>query len=151
FTSLSERLAAYGGEFAVQRMAHPGVSTVVTGTEDALFGPVVTFSLAGVVGEVLRDIGYRIPPLNDVDVVELMDSIKAAPLLHGYRGTPQVNRSALEEVIGRLSMLSDDLPELASVVLNPVVAHPDGVDVLGATIRLARPAKRKDIRRRALT
>ena len=151
FTSLSERLAAYGGEFAVQRMAHPGVSTVVTGTEDALFGPVVTFSLAGVVGEVLRDIGYRIPPLNDVDVVELMDSIKAAPLLHGYRGTPQVNRSALEEVIGRLSTLSDDLPELASVVLNPVVAHPDGVDVLGATIRLARPAKRKDIRRRALT
>lgn len=48
-------------------------------------------------------------------------------------------------------MMSDDLPEIASIILNPVIAHPGGVDVLGAEIELAPPAKRKDIRRRALT
>ena len=152
YDSLSDRLAAYDiGEFAVQRMAHPGVSTVITGTEDPLFGPVTTFSVAGPARDLLRDIGYAIPPLNDVDVEELIDAIKAAPLLRGYKGAPPVRRAALADVIGRLSMMSDDLPEIASIILNPVIAHPGGVDVLGAEIELAPPAKRKDIRRRALT
>ncbi|GAB4076524.1 bifunctional acetate--CoA ligase family protein/GNAT family N-acetyltransferase [Nostocoides australiense] len=152
FESLDARLAAYDrGQFAVQRMAHPGVSTVVTGTEDPLFGPVVTFSVAGPARDLLEDIGYRIPPLNDVDVAELIDSIKAAPLLGGYKGAPPVSRGALAELIGRLSMLSDDMSEVASVILNPVVAHPGGVDVLGAEIELQHPAKRKDSRRRKLT
>lgn len=152
YESLEERLAAYDlSQFAVQRMAHAGVPTVVTGVEDPLFGPVTTFALAGPSRDLLRDIGYRIPPLNDVDVEELIDSIKAAPLLHGYKGAPPVNRAALANVIARLSMMSDDLPEIASIILNPVVAHPGGVDVLGAEIELAPPAKRKDIRRRALS
>jgi len=152
YDSLVDRLAAYDlAEFAVQRMAHSGVSTVVTGTEDPLFGPVVTFAVAGPSRDLLRDIGYAIPPLNDVDVQELIDSIKAAPLLHGYKGAPPVHRAALADVIARVSMMCDDLPEIASIILNPVVAHPGGVDVLGAEIELAPPAKRKDIRRRALT
>lgn len=152
YDSLEDRLAAYDrAAYVVQRMAHPGVSCVVAGTEDHLFGPVVSFAIAGLAHDLLHDVAYRIPPLTDVDVDELISEIKAAPLLTGYKGAPPVDRLALADVVGRLSMLSDDLPELASIVLNPVIAHPAGVDVLGAEVVLAPPAKRKDIRRRALT
>ena len=101
--------------------------------------------------DLLGDIGYRIPPLTDVDVDELISSIKAVPLLDGYRGAKPIDRESLRDLVGRVSMLADDIPDIASLELNPVLAQPQGVQVLGADIRLARPAKRKDVGRRRLT
>lgn len=152
FRSLSQALAPFDADhFVVQRMALQGVSTVVACSEDRLFGPVVRFSLAGISTDVLGDIGYRIPPLTDVDVTDLIGSIKGARLLDGYRGAPAVNRRALADIIGRVSMLGDDFSEIASIELNPVVVHPGGVQVLGATATIAKRAKRKDAGRRTLT
>lgn len=153
FASLSEALTGYddADHFVVQRMARQGVSCVVASTEDRLFGPVVRFSLAGNATDILRDIGYRIPPMTDVDVAELMESIRLAPLLNGYKGAPAVSKSALGDLIGRVSMLGDDFSEIASLELNPVVAHPGGVQVLGARITITKRPKRKDGGRRTLT
>jgi len=151
FETLQERLAPFAANiFVVQRMATPGVSCVVSTTEDALFGPVVSFSVAGPPTELLGDIGHRIPPLTDVDVSDLISSVRAAPLLHGHRGATPVNRAALADLIARASVLADDLPEVASLVLNPVMAHPAGVDVVGAEAVVAPPSVRKDADRRAL-
>ena len=99
---------------------------VVTSDEDPLFGPVIGFSVAGLPTELLDDIAYRIPPLTDVTVSELISSVKAAPVLHGHRGATPVHRAALADLIARVSVLADDLPEVASLVLNPVNAHPGG-------------------------
>jgi acyl-CoA synthetase (NDP forming)/RimJ/RimL family protein N-acetyltransferase len=152
FTSLNDRLAPFDANyFVVQRMATPGVSCVVGSTEDPLFGPVVTFSIAGAPTDLLEDIGYRIPPLTDVDVSELLSSVRAAPLLHGYRGATPVHRAALGDLVARVSVLADQCAELASLTLNPVIANPGGVDVLGAEIHLAPTQRRKDPGRRSLT
>src|SRR6476646_10764101 len=151
FEALQERLAPFAANiFVVQRMATPGVSRVVSTTEDALFGPVVSFSVAGPPTELLGDIGHRIPPLTDVDVSDLISSVRAAPLLHGHRGATPVNRAALADLVARMSVLADELPEVASLVLNPVIAHPGGVDVVGAEATVAPPPVRKDTDRRAL-
>jgi acyl-CoA synthetase (NDP forming) len=152
FASLDERLAAMSANtYVVQRMAMPGVACVVQSDEDPLFGPVVAFSIAGPPTELLGDIGYRIPPLTDVDVSDLISSVKAAPMLHGHRGATPVHRAALADLIARLSVLADNLPEVSSLVLNPVNAHPAGVDVLGAEAVVAPTPRRKDPRRRSLT
>lgn len=153
YASLDARLAPINAnQFVVQRMATPGgISCVVGCSEDPLFGPVVRFSVAGIATDLLGDIGYRIPPLTDVDVDELISSIKAVPLLDGYRGAKPIDRESLRDLVGRVSMLADDIPDIASLELNPVLAQPQGVQVLGADIRLARPAKRKDVGRRRLT
>ncbi len=152
FASLDEALAPFdANHLVVQRMARAGVSCVVACSEDPLFGPVVRFSLAGLPTEILGDIGYRIPPLTDIDVAELMGSIKGAPLLDGSRGAPAVNKAALADVIGRVSMLADDMAEIGSLVLDPVVAHPGGVQVLGAAVTITKRARRKDPSRRTLT
>ena len=91
-------------------MATPGVPCVITSDEDPLFGPVIGFSVAGMPTELLDDIAYRIPPLTDVTVSELISSVKAAPVLHGHRGATPVHRAALADLIARVSVLADDLP-----------------------------------------
>ena len=150
--SLSQRLGPLVADrFVVQRMAVPGVSTVIRASEDPLFGPVVSFSVAGPPTELLGDVAHRIPPLTDVDVTDLIDGVKAAPLLNGHRGAAPVHRSALADLVARLSVLADDHPELSAVELNPVNAWTGGVDVLGAEV-VVRPALvRKDPGRRRMT
>jgi acyl-CoA synthetase (NDP forming) len=89
--------------------------------------------------------------MTDKDVRELIGSVKAAPLLQGYRGAEPVHGPALEDLVARVSVLAEDHPEIASLVLNPVQAHPGGADVLGAEVRLAPGPQRQDASRRALS
>ncbi|HEX6057304.1 MAG TPA: bifunctional GNAT family N-acetyltransferase/acetate--CoA ligase family protein [Intrasporangium sp.] len=150
--SLTERLGPLRADrFVVQRMAVPGVSCVLKATEDPLFGPVVSFSVAGPPTELLGDIAHRIPPLTDVDVADLINGVRAAPLLSGHRGAAPVHRAALADLIARLSVLTDDLPGLASIELNPVNAWTGGADVLGAEVVISHALVRKDTGRRSLT
>ncbi|WP_130013995.1 GNAT family N-acetyltransferase [Serinicoccus sediminis] len=138
------------GGIALQQMAPEGVPIEVNSVEDPLFGPVVGFGVAGLPIDLLGDEAHRFPPLTDVDIAELTTSIKAAPLLDGYRGAMPVNQRALHDLVARVSVLADDHPELAHVRLNPVMAHQDGIEVLGASIRVAPAPTRADAERRTL-
>ena len=150
--SLTNRLGAFVADrFAVQRMSPPGVSCVVGSTEDPLFGPVVSFSIAGPPTDLLGDIGYRIPPLTNVDVDDLIFSVKAAPLLTGHGGKEPIYLDDLRDLIARVSTLADNHSTLASVSLQPVNCWGAGVDVLGAEIFVAPAMTRKDASRRAMT
>jgi len=150
--SLRSRLGPIAnGEFMVQRMAAPGVICVLSSAEDPLFGPVVSFSVAGPPTELLGDVAHRIPPLTDVDVSDLISSVRAAPLLHGHRGAMPVNRAALCDLVARLSCLADDLPEVDRVQLNPVNAWSGGVDTLDAEVAVHPARTRQDADRRAMT
>ncbi|MFK5689509.1 GNAT family N-acetyltransferase [Ornithinimicrobium sp. LYQ92] len=135
---------------ALQRMAPSGVPVEVNSVEDPLFGPVVGFGVAGLPIDLLGDEAHRFPPLTDVDITEMVGSIKAAPMLDGYRGAMPVDQAALHDLIARVSVLADDHPELAHVRLNPVLAHQDGIEVLGASIRVAPAPTRADAERRSL-
>lgn len=112
--------------------------------EDPLFGPVVSFGLAGIVSDVLGDVGYGIPPLTELDATELVHSIKAAPLLLGHGGRPALDVSALADLLVRVGRLAYDLPHVAVLDLDPVVVAPRGFVVLGATCALRRSAVRVD-------
>jgi acyl-CoA synthetase (NDP forming)/RimJ/RimL family protein N-acetyltransferase len=151
FAVLSWRLSPLDADtFVVQRMATPGVACVIRTAEDPLFGPVVSFSVAGPPTDLLGDIGHRIPPLTDVDVTDLISSVKASPLLDGYKGAAPADRLALADLIARVSVLADRQADVASLVINPVIAHPGGVDVLGVEIVVAPAHTRKDAGGRAL-
>ena len=138
------------GGIAMQSMAPAGVAVEISSNEDPLFGPVVAFGVAGLPVDLLGDVAHRFPPLTDVDIVEMVGSIKAAPMLDGYRGAMPVDHAALHDLIARVSVLADDHPELASLRLNPVMAHQEGIEVLGATIRVAPAPTRTDAERRAM-
>lgn len=152
FASVSQRLSALGRRnvaLEVQRMAPQGAACVVTGLEDPLYGPIVGFGLAGDATELLDDVAYRIPPLSDAEVRGMIRAVRAAPRLLGYRGLPSLDVAALEDVVARLSVLKEELPEVRSVALNPVLVSEDGLAILSATVDLA-PAERGDAARRTL-
>lgn len=134
----------------VQAMVPHGFGCVVRSTEDPLFGPVMGFGLAGDATDLLGDMSYALPPLTDVDVAELVRGPRAAPRLFGYRGQPVGDVAALEDVVARLSLLADALPELALLEVSPVIVAESGAVVVGARCRISAAASRADGYRRAL-
>ncbi|MEU9250422.1 GNAT family N-acetyltransferase [Streptomyces sp. NPDC048270] len=134
----------------VQSMVPRGVDTVVRSVIDPAAGAVLSFGLAGVASELLGDTAHRLVPATDRDAAGLIRSIRAAPLLFGWRGSDPVDTAALEELLLRLSRLVDDHPEVIGVSLEPVVVAPEGLSVLSATVRVAHPPARGDLGPRTL-
>ncbi|MEU1893951.1 bifunctional acetate--CoA ligase family protein/GNAT family N-acetyltransferase [Streptomyces pristinaespiralis] len=134
----------------VQAMVPRGVDTVVRAAIDPAVGAVLSFGLAGVASELLGDTAHRLVPVTDRDAAELIRTIRAAPLLFGWRGSAPVDTSALEELLLRVSRLVDDHPEVVGVGLEPVVVAQHGLTVLDASVRLAPPPPRSDLGPRRL-
>lgn len=139
--ALGEVLAQRGEKLsdaavAVQSMAPPGVPVAVQGLEDPLFGPVVTFGVAGSLTELVGDVAYRIPPLSAYDAAAMIRSVKAAPVLFGYRGTEPVDADAVEDIVRRVALLKSDLPQISSISLDLVQAHGGGADALRGRARI---------------
>lgn len=127
----------------VQPMRSGGTEVIIGVVQEPMFGPLIVFGLGGVATEVLGDHVARLTPLTDTDADELIHTIHAAPLLLGHRGTPAADIAALQESLLRVSRLAEDLPEIAELDLNPVIARSDGVHTVDARIRLA-PAQPED-------
>lgn len=127
---------------------HDQVSAEFAVAIDPSFGALVSFGLGGVATELFDDRAYRAVPLTDRDAAELIDAPRAAPLLDGYRGAPPVDREPLIDLALRLSALADDLPEVRSLELRPVLLGPGGYTVAGATGRVGPPPAPFDERRR---
>ncbi|MFJ9609963.1 GNAT family N-acetyltransferase [Kitasatospora sp. NPDC101176] len=138
-------------ELVVQRLAPRGVDTVIAATVDPAVGAILSFGLAGAPAELLGDVAHRLVPATDQDVAGLVREVRAAPLLFGWRGAEAVDTGALEELLLRVSQLVDDVPEVASVDLEPVVVAPYGLAILGARVRLAPLPVRSDLGPRAMS
>ncbi|HZT75900.1 MAG TPA: GNAT family N-acetyltransferase [Vicinamibacterales bacterium] len=110
----------------VQSMISGGVETMIGVSEDRLFGPLVAFGLGGIHVEVLGDVQFRVAPLTDRDVDELLHGIRGLPLLRGYRGHPPADLDSLRDLLLRVSRLAVEVPELSELDLNPVMALPPG-------------------------
>lgn len=138
FAQLRSRLGDELGGVVVQRMAEPGVETIVGVTHDPSFGPLVLFGLGGITSELLADRVLRIVPMTDVDAHEVVRSLRGSPLLFGYRGRPAVDVGALEDLLLRVALLADEVPEVAEMDLNPVIVSPGGVVAADVKVRLQR-------------
>lgn len=123
------------------------VPVVVGSVEDPLFGPVVSLRLHGRTADLLGTPSYRVPPLTDVDVRDLVDTLRGSSVF-SEKG---VDRRALEDLVERVSVLADAVPELADLTLSPVEVTPRGVTVHGATAAVRRPQVRQDARRRSIS
>ena len=149
YRQMARRVGSAMTGAVVQRMARAGVETIVGVVLDPLFGPLVMFGMGGVAVELLRDRAFRILPLTDADAGELVRSLRASPLLFGYRGSAPVAVGALEDLLQRVARLAAVVPELAELDFNPVIVSPDGVEVVDSRVRIvpAPPAPDEHLRR----
>lgn len=122
--------------FVVQKNSSPGVPVAIRSIEDPLFGPVVSFGIAGPMTELLADRAYRIPPLTGRDAAAMVREIKSSPMLFGYRGSEVVDVAEVERLIQRVAQLQNDLPQLSALELSLVLANRQGATVLTASGRV---------------
>lgn len=112
-----------------------GGSEVILGiTRDPQFGPVIVFGLGGIYTEVLKDVVFRVAPVDIDDAREMVESIKSSAILKGVRGQKAVDLDALAKTIVAFSRLPFVHPEIKEADLNPVIAAPDGVLTADARI-----------------
>jgi len=132
--------ARMGGEVIVQRYITEGTELLAGLVQDPVFGPIVAFGPGGVYAELIGSANFALAPLTDVDAGELLSTGKVAKLVDGWRGAPPVERAAIADLLHRLSRLAADLPDVAELDLNPVLAGPDGCVAVDLRVRIARSA-----------
>ncbi len=120
----------------VQPMVPPGVELIAGIHNDTAFGPVVVLGMGGVTTELQHDIALAIPPLTDVDIDELLRTLRGSPMLFGYRNAPPVDVRALADLLARIGYLAETVEEIVELDCNPVVVSPEGAVVVDAKLRL---------------
>jgi acetyltransferase len=126
--------------FTVQSMVRrPYAQELIVGASvDPVFGPVILFGQGGTAVEVIADRAIGLPPLNRVLARDLVSGTRVAKLLAGYRDHPPARIDAICDVLVAVSQMLADLPELAELDINPLLADGDGVIALDARLRVAR-------------
>jgi hypothetical protein len=98
----------------------------------------------GVHTDVLADRTFALAPLDPLGADELIIRLRSARLLDGYRGMPVVSRAAVRDVLIRLAALADDVPEIAELDVNPLIARADGLYGVDVRVRVATPPAHPD-------
>lgn len=93
---------------------------------DPQFGPVVMFGIGGVFTEALADVSFRVAPITETDAAEMLTEIRAAAILGKYRGEEAINREQIIQILSGLSRIGIELPEIAEIDINPLLASSDG-------------------------
>jgi len=114
----------------VQQMAPKGTETIIGMKRDPSFGPLLMFGLGGILVEVLKDVTFRIAPLNDISTDSMVNGIKAAKILQGYRGEAPRDVPKIKECLQRLSQLVTDFKEIDELDMNPLLVYEQGKGAL---------------------
>jgi acyl-CoA synthetase (NDP forming) len=144
---MAQRLGGAMIGVIIQRMVQGGVEVLVGATVDPAFGPVIACGTGGTLVELFADVVFRLPPLTDTDAMDMVNEMKGAPLLRGYRSAPAADEAALRETLLRVSALMQSCPEIHDMDVNPLKVLPRGVCALDARIRIepARPVRSRRI------
>jgi acyl-CoA synthetase (NDP forming) len=118
----------------ISPMAAPGQECIIGMVRDAQFGPVIMFGLGGIFVEVLKDVSFRVAPLADEDIDDMIQEIKGYKILTGVRGEKPKDIKAIKDILVKLSAIVIDNPEIKEVDLNPVIVHETGASIVDSRI-----------------
>ena len=114
----------------VGQMAQKGVEIIIGTLQDRTFGPMIMVGLGGITTELFRDVIYRPAPVSAAEASAMLASLKAAPLLNGFRGAAKADVAALAQLISQVSVLAARYSErISEIELNPVLVHGEGQGV----------------------
>jgi len=121
---------------SVQKMVRPGTEVIVGTSKDPQFGPVIMFGLGGIFVELLKDVSFRVIPVERKDAQEMIKEIKGYPLLKGYRGKEPADISSLVNIILKISRFIEAYPRIKELELNPIFAYRNRAVAIDARIIL---------------
>jgi acyl-CoA synthetase (NDP forming) len=133
FHEIMDKLKADGGRVLVQEMVKGERELVVGLTHDDRFGPCVMFGLGGIFTEILKDISFRVAPIEKRDAMEMMQEIKARKILDPVRGMPAADLDKLSDILIKVGTIGLEQEAVKEIDINPVIlagSNPVAVDAL---------------------
>ncbi len=130
-----EMAVRLGPAVAVQSMAGEGVEVSIGLVRDPAFGPLVVVAAGGTLVELIADRAVAVPPLSPARAAALLDSLRIAALLHGWRGAPSADVGALVDVVVAFSTMAAELGDAVDAVeANPLIARVSGVTAVDVLV-----------------
>jgi len=121
----------------IEKMVKTSTEIIVGVTRDPTFGPAIMFGLGGIFVELLKDVSFRIAPITEKDAKEMIQEIKALPMLQGFRGGPNVDLKQITDVLVKISQFSIDfMDDILEIDLNPIFAYDDHLLTVDARVIL---------------
>ncbi|MDP2401966.1 MAG: acetate--CoA ligase family protein, partial [Actinomycetota bacterium] len=120
----------------IQSQIAPGREVIVGIDRDPTFGPMLMFGLGGVYVETLRDVVFRMCPVDHNEAREMMADIRAYPLLRGVRGEPAADMDALADALVAISRLAVEVPLIEEIDINPLIVGPVGSGAIAVDVRI---------------
>ena len=120
----------------VQEMIKSAKETILGAKQDPLFGPLIMFGLGGIYVEVLKDVVFRLAPIDEHEALRMVESIKTIRLLKGVRGEKPADLKAVIDSILRLSQLVTDFPEIEEFDMNPLLVLEEGSWARAVDVRI---------------
>jgi acyl-CoA synthetase (NDP forming) len=120
----------------ISPMVGRGQECIIGMIRDRQFGPVIMFGLGGIFVEVLKDVSFRVAPLADEDIDEMIREIKGYKILSGIRGEKPKDIDAIKDILAKLSQIASANPEINEIDLNPVIVHEKGASIVDSRVIL---------------
>jgi 4-hydroxybutyryl-CoA synthetase (ADP-forming) len=141
FTEIMDKVKQYKPNanikgILVQQMIISARETILGSKNDPIFGPLIMFGLGGIYVEVLKDVIFRLAPINEREAINMVNSIRTSKLLHGVRGQKPSDINSLVDCLLRLSQLVTDFPEIMEFDMNPLLVLDEGKGACAVDVRI---------------
>ena len=133
FTEIMEKMQGEGEGVLVQELVKGQRELVVGLTRDPQFGPCVMFGLGGIFTEILKDIAFRVAPLEKRDALDMMQEIKGRKILESVRGMEAADLDSLSQILINVGRIGLENEQVKEIDINPLIlkgARPVAVDAL---------------------
>ncbi|MEW6592846.1 MAG: acetate--CoA ligase family protein [Candidatus Hadarchaeota archaeon] len=120
----------------VQEYIPPAREVIVGGIQDRTFGPTVMFGLGGIWVEVLKDVSFRLAPLDPAEARGMIQEVKGSQVLAGIRGAPPADINAIADVIQKVGQLIVDFPNISEIDINPMFVFDAGKGAVAVDARI---------------
>lgn len=118
----------------VSPMVAKGQECIIGMIKDRQFGPVIMFGLGGIFVEVMKDVSFRVAPVGEEDIDEMIKEVKGYKILTGIRGEKPKDIETIKNILSKLSQIAVDNPEIEEIDLNPVIVHEKGASIVDSRI-----------------
>lgn len=122
--------------FLLEETLPTGIELIIGGLRDPQFGPAVMFGTGGIAVELVKDVSFRLAPLNREEVFDMMREVKSYPLLTGFRGSKPVEIEKLASAIMKLSDILLEIEEIKEIEINPLLVYEEGAVAVDARVVL---------------
>ena len=130
----------------LEKMVPQGVELIVGLQNDPQFGPVIMVGLGGVLTEIFKDVAFRMLPITVADAKSMLQELKGAKILQGFRGSKPIDQNMLAKALAQIGKLGvDNAGYFDSIDFNPIVVYPKSYYVVDAKILLRKEFKQNAI------